>query len=77
MAVTPLPSPTMSNPRAVVIGTGLIGGSVGAALREQGWVVHGVDADERTGAGALELGAIDAVGWPDDADLTVVATPAL
>lgn len=63
--------------RAVVIGTGLIGGSVGAALRAAGWRVHGVDADPRAGDRAITVGAIDAVGWPDDADLTVVATPAL
>ena len=29
--------------RASVIGTGLIGGSIGLALRERGWHVMGVD----------------------------------
>lgn len=59
----------------VIVGTGLIGGSIGLALRQLGWRVHGVDSDDAMSAQAVELGAIDAVGWPDDADLTVIATP--
>ncbi|MDH3753865.1 MAG: prephenate dehydrogenase [Acidimicrobiia bacterium] len=62
--------------RAFVIGTGLIGGSVGLSLRKQGWVVHGVDANESVAANALSIGALDAIGPPPDADLTIVATPA-
>jgi prephenate dehydrogenase len=67
----------MSQARAVVVGTGLIGGSFGAALRAQGWIVHGVDIDETSLTRAVAMGAIDHRGWPDDADFTVVATPAL
>ncbi len=67
----------MSQGRAVVVGTGLIGGSVGAALRAEDWTVYGVDTDETSLTRAMAIGAIDHVGWPDDADFTVVATPAL
>jgi prephenate dehydrogenase len=61
--------------RAQVIGTGLIGGSIGLALRAQGWHVTGTDADDAAAARALELGAIDAVGSDADAQLTFIATP--
>lgn len=61
--------------RATVVGTGLIGGSIGLALRRVGWHVTGVDRDEARAFRALDVGAIDAVGYDADADLTVVATP--
>jgi prephenate dehydrogenase len=61
--------------RASIIGTGLIGGSVGLALRAQGWAVSGIDRDPAAAQRALELGAIDAIGLDPDADLTVVAVP--
>ncbi len=61
--------------RAAVVGTGLIGGSVGLALRSLGWHVTGTDEDAPTLARALELGAIDASGVDPEAELTVVATP--
>ncbi len=61
--------------RAHVVGTGLIGGSVGLALRAQGWVVTGVDAVPEVAEQALELGAIDSIGPDPDADLTVIAVP--
>ena len=47
---------------ANVIGVGLIGGSIGMALRQRGWRVYGSDASDATLAKALELGAIDEVG---------------
>jgi prephenate dehydrogenase len=68
-------------PRAVaLIGTGLIGGSIGMALRREGIVVRGFDHDPDRAARALELGALDTVatGVADavaGADLTVVAVP--
>jgi prephenate dehydrogenase len=65
----------MSPRRAQLIGTGLIGGSIGLALRAAGWRVAGADRDEANLARALELGAIDAVGDGGDADLTFIATP--
>lgn len=61
--------------RAVVVGTGLIGGSIGLALRERGWHVSGRDRDPEREAQALERGALDAVGDDDDAEITFVATP--
>ena len=62
--------------RASVVGTGLIGGSIGLALRQHGWYVSGRDRDEARARRALELGALDAVGDDPDAELTFVATPA-
>ena len=53
---------TGSRRRAALVGTGLIGGSVGMALRANGWHVTGTDRDDRSAARALELGAVDAVG---------------
>jgi prephenate dehydrogenase len=61
--------------RAQVIGTGLIGGSIGMALRHQGWHVTGRDHDQAMAARALELGALDAVGADASVELTFVATP--
>jgi prephenate dehydrogenase len=62
-------------PRAAVVGTGLVGASVGLALRRQGWHVTGTDRDPARAERAREVGAVDAVGTDPGADLTVVATP--
>ncbi|MDQ1499989.1 MAG: prephenate dehydrogenase, partial [Actinomycetota bacterium] len=43
-----------------VVGTGLIGGSLGLALRRAGLRVQGYDADAARLARALERGAVDA-----------------
>jgi prephenate dehydrogenase len=59
----------------VVVGTGLIGGSVGLALCRRGWHVSGFDADAGVARRALELGALSTVGDDLDAELVVVATP--
>ncbi len=61
--------------RALIVGTGLIGGSVAMALRARGWHVTGCDADEGNAKEALALHALDAVGDDPAADLVVVATP--
>src|SRR5829696_4489097 len=61
--------------RALIVGTGLIGGSIGLRLRRDGWHVTGRDTDGAAAARALELGALDAVGDDADADLTFVCTP--
>ncbi len=66
---------TAGQSRATLVGTGLIGGSVGLALRELGWHVTGTDEDGPTLARALELGAIDMTGIDPAADLTFIATP--
>jgi prephenate dehydrogenase len=59
----------------MIVGTGLIGGSVGLALRERGWHVSGVDAGAGVAARAVELGALTVEGVDQSADLVVVATP--
>ncbi|MFM7064989.1 MAG: prephenate dehydrogenase/arogenate dehydrogenase family protein [Actinomycetes bacterium] len=66
---------TVAPRRAQVVGTGLIGGSVGLALRAQGWHVTGDDLGTGPATRALELGAVDALGTDPDAELTFVAVP--
>ncbi|MGH9077705.1 MAG: prephenate dehydrogenase, partial [Acidimicrobiales bacterium] len=63
-------------PTAQVVGTGLIGGSIGMALRRRGWRVTGRDADPARARRALELAAIDHIGEDVGAAVTFVATPA-
>jgi prephenate dehydrogenase len=63
-------------PRAQLVGTGLIGGSLGLALRHRGWVVTGRDTDEGRAREALAVGAVDAVGDDPDAEVAFVAVPA-
>jgi prephenate dehydrogenase len=70
------PSSPDGKPTAAVVGTGLIGGSIGLALRRQGWWVSGSDRDEARAQRALELGAIDRVGMDPDAAATFIAVPA-
>src|SRR5262245_48582974 len=60
---------------ANVVGIGLIGGSIGMALRQRGWRVCGTDRDPAVASKALELGAIDEVGLDPTALVTFVATP--
>ncbi|MBW3644249.1 MAG: prephenate dehydrogenase/arogenate dehydrogenase family protein [Actinobacteria bacterium] len=67
--------PAEGRRRAVVVGTGLVGASVGMALRRQGWHVTGRDRDPWRADRALARGALDAVGEDPDAELTFVATP--
>jgi prephenate dehydrogenase len=61
--------------RAAIVGTGLIGGSIGLALRRTGWHVTGHDGAPARAARALEVGALDAVGTDPQAEITFVATP--
>lgn len=68
--------------RLVVIGTGLIGGSVAAAARERGYAsyVVGVDTDRRALEKGLGLALLDDVGLPKDLgadDLVVITVPTL
>ncbi len=64
-----------SAPRALIAGLGLIGGSIGIALRTCGWRIAFFDPkvtlDEARAAKAADQ-KVDALG---DADLTVLATP--
>lgn len=63
--------------RAAIVGTGLIGGSIGLGLRAKGWHVTGRDLDPARAARAVELGALDEVGDDPSADITFVCTPVL
>lgn len=65
----------MAPRRAAVVGTGLIGGSIGMALRRRGWHVSGTDHDPARLERAAVLGAIDTVGPDPDAEITFLATP--
>ena len=61
--------------RAGVVGTGLIGGSIGLALKARGWHVTGYDNDPDRAEQAKRTGVIDAVGLDPDAVVTFIATP--
>jgi prephenate dehydrogenase len=69
--------------RVAIIGTGLIGASVGLALKASGVSVVGWDTNPAELAMALQMGAIDTalskdeVLDPDSADVFVLATPVL
>jgi prephenate dehydrogenase len=65
-----------ARPRALVVGTGLIGGSIALALRQRGWHVSGQDTDEARLAEALHAGVIDAATDDLEAQIVFVATPA-
>ena len=67
-------------PRAGIIGTGLIGASLGQALRAAGWSTVGWDRDAGALAIALEVGALDErIGLDamieSELDVLVLATP--
>jgi prephenate dehydrogenase len=62
--------------RALVVGTGLIGGSIALGLRRRGWHVSGLDADSGRLRAALEGGVIDAAGDDLQAEVVFVAVPA-
>jgi prephenate dehydrogenase len=66
--------------RAAVLGTGLIGASIGIGLRGLGWEVAGWDPDDGSLVAALRCGALDetgdwALGPPEGFDLVVLAGP--
>ena len=60
-----------------VIGTGLIGASIGLAARERGWDSLGCDRDPAAATGALRNGAIDRIAERDEiyaaADVVIIA----
>lgn len=61
--------------RVTIIGLGLIGGSIGLALRAAGWQVSGVDATATAVEQALNLGVIDSPGLDPESTITFVAVP--
>lgn len=61
--------------RANVLGLGLIGGSIALALRQAGYEVGGVDANEEVSTAALARGIVSQIGLYRDGEVTFVATP--
>lgn len=65
--------------KAAIAGTGLVGASIGMALRSAGWTVGGWDPDPEAAARAKELGALDTVHGSlaelADADVLLLAGP--
>ena len=66
--------------RLTIVGTGLIGGSVGLAARRRGIEVVGFDADPAATVKARSTGAVDSVAESlaaavESADVVVLATP--
>lgn len=61
--------------RAALIGSGLVGGSIGMALRKNGWHVSVVDADPGVAQQAIDRGAADRLGPDADAEITFIAAP--
>jgi prephenate dehydrogenase len=61
--------------RANVLGLGLIGGSLCAALTRRGWLVSGEDRDRSRSELALSKQLIASVGLDPSADITFVSVP--
>ena len=71
-----------SNPRITIVGLGLVGGSLGMALRqtEVAGVIVGHDRNRLVGNEAKSKGAVDKVHWNlisacEEADLVILALP--
>lgn len=67
--------------KVVIIGTGLIGGSIGLAMKKRGLakIIVGLSRLQKNAIKAKKIGAIDIVGRSieavSDADLVILATP--
>ncbi len=65
----------------VIVGVGLIGGSVALELKESGFAttITGIETDSENAAQALKLGLVDRLGTLEEsipkADLVVISTP--
>jgi len=70
------PAEAGAGQRALVIGTGLIGGSIALGLRQRGWHVSGLDTDEERLRDALHAGVIDVAGDDPRAEVVFIAVPA-
>lgn len=65
---------------AAIVGTGLIGGSLGGALRRNGWYVRGTDVDlaalqEARGLGLIDDESSDLASCVRDVDVVLLAVP--
>jgi len=74
----------MTKPRIAIVGLGLIGGSIGLALRQTGndYEVVGHDREPAVASQARKLGAVSKTEWNlisacEEADLIVIATPVM
>jgi prephenate dehydrogenase len=90
-AGVPPPERAKAAGSALIVGSGLIGASIGLALRAAGWTVQLADVDPSASATAAALGAGRAVRWPpmggstgsryspdpgpEPADIAVIAVP--
>jgi prephenate dehydrogenase len=68
--------------KVAIVGTGLIGGSIGLALRRAGFggEIIGIDGSQIEASTALSVGAISRIGGFDDAtsaDVVVLAVPVM
>ncbi len=61
--------------KANIIGTGLIGASIGLGLKQNGWEIFGEDIDKKRLAQATDLGFLSNEKIAKDADITFIATP--
>jgi len=62
--------------RAVVVGVGLIGGSVALGLKAQGFHLSGIDLNRDLEQAAFDAGVIDAIGDDLDAEFIFSCVPA-
>jgi prephenate dehydrogenase len=74
----------MPTPRITIVGLGLIGGSIGLALRQTGndYEVVGHDREHTVASKARKLGAVSKTEWNlisacEGADLIIIATPVM
>jgi prephenate dehydrogenase len=74
----------MSKPRITIVGLGLIGGSIGLALRQTGndYQIVGHDREHSVAGKARKLGAVSKTEWNlisacEEADLIIIATPVM
>jgi len=74
----------MSKPRITIVGLGLIGGSIGLALRQAGndYEIVGHDREHAVASQARKLGAVSTTEWNlisacEKADLVIIATPVM
>ncbi len=71
----PAQPPAAGVSRIAIVGTGLVGSSIGLAARRAGVDVNGFDADDSVLGEAVRRGAVAAGGNLADAELIVVAVP--
>ena len=64
-----------SAPRALIVGLGLVGGSIGIALRARGWRIAFFDPKVTLDEARAATAANEKVETLGEADLTVLATP--